>query len=98
MPEKWTKGSWARDAYGNHCKITSENAECFCIGGAVGRSVQYNHTGLYPIDMVNMVFEVLFNHLPEDGLYEVLMDFNDHCDTTHQDILALFDRAIASCP
>lgn len=33
----WTKGTYARDAHGESCQVTSRKATCFCLDGALRR-------------------------------------------------------------
>lgn len=82
-PEKWTKGAYARDANGQSVPSISGFAVCFCIIGANDR---YGQNG-FNID--NAVREKI------PPAFQYLSDYNDHPDTTHADMKALFDRAIA---
>ena len=85
-PEKWFKGEYE-----------SDNG-CLCALGAVARAVcpkidfDEDKIGLYPED------GALAEALPFDWPKEVneIPDFNDAPETTHADIMALFDRAIAA--
>lgn len=79
-PEKWHKGSIGKGA-------------CLCAAGAVCKAVNWNYlTG----DRLRRLPEMraLFDRLPT-GFYDVPV-FNDDPNTTHADIMTLFDRAIAA--
>lgn len=55
---------------------------CYCALGAVQRASNYNVR----------TKDALYDALPDVGI----MTFNDDPNTTHSDIMALFDRAIAA--
>jgi hypothetical protein len=64
-----------------------QSGNCRCAVGAALDATDY----LSGWEAVNALAKQLpspFHHVPT---------FNDHPDTTHADILALFDRAIAAC-
>ena len=86
-PDRWTKGWFARDQYGNECRSQDSTATCWCIMGAI--------TFVTPRDRKKLaiVKDVLSAHLPT---WYCLSDFNDRPTTTHADIIALIDRAIAT--
>ena len=84
-PEKWLKGA-----------LTTGDGTCFCAMGAVGAAGGYN---LLSND-TNPELAALIDSIPADfqlqGGRHQLVEFNDHPDTTHADVMALFDRAIAA--
>jgi hypothetical protein len=82
-PERWTKGQFARDATGYWVSYDNSDAVGWCAEGAV--------------------YAVLLGHVKADDLF-VFLDrasggntpfFNDAPSTTHADVMAMFDRAIA---
>lgn len=81
-PTRWNKGGFT-DGHG-----------AFCIRGALGH-VHGN------VDMTpSGPWHRLREHLPEDfrhfaGGPDMLAAFNDHPDTTHQDIINLLDKTLA---
>jgi hypothetical protein len=98
-PDKWTKGVYARAADGGDAENldwdeVDENAMwrsdpvCFCALGAIG--ARENGPDYYSDE----VFNALRLALPNP--YEETATFNDAPETTHADIMALFDRAIAA--
>lgn len=82
-PEKWTRGEYARDMFGSGVDCLSGEAVCFCTLGALGAVGAANCD---PI--IRKALEPVFAG-------SVSM-FNDSRTTTHADIMALFDRAIAA--
>ena len=87
-PEIWTKGEYARDESGNSCRPTGPFARCFCALGAVKAAGNYKGDN-------NPAAEKLTESLERDRFRWVCL-FNDSKDTTHADVLALFDKAIAT--
>lgn len=86
-PEKWTQKAYARDPSGFKVESNNPHAVCFCSLGAIKRENQD--------EVVNyFVRSWLRGALPSD--FESILRYNDHPDTTHDDVLALFDRAILS--
>lgn len=86
-PEKWIKGNL-------------QNAEetCFCAYGAIAKvSRTYPNWSVDGFSMETSLRAALpstFTPDPNGILY--VAQFNDHPSTTHADIMALFDRAIAA--
>lgn len=81
-PGKWTKGEFARDKEGNKVGICSPDASQFCAVGAI------NRIGRAAGDVT--FARAAFLEAEPAGVW-----FNDHPNTTHADVLAAFDRAIA---
>lgn len=97
-PNRWTKGELARDDAGKPVPPTSGSAYCWCAQGAI-------EFVLGPRDLltprVSVFTGLMQKHTPryttESGLQQPhanLFTFNDLPETTHADILKLFDRAI----
>lgn len=80
-PERWTRGSGARDASGQDVDASSDDAVCWCAIGAIVR-VSENPV---PAEML------LRRVLPDGGFISAFNDSHDHAE-----VLALFDAAIAS--
>lgn len=87
----WTKGEFARDAQGRPTEIFGGHPTCYCALGALYlvNRMEDNHPA---------VCTALRESAPERfkyGSYEdTIAKFNDHKDTTKEDVLAWFDRAI----
>lgn len=80
-PEKWMKGSYH-----------SQSTGCLCALGALGVAA---HGDAYDWEYVDA--KALLSVLrPDDEDWLIVVDFNDHPDTTHADVMAWFDRAIAA--
>lgn len=91
-PEKWVK-----DAYDRH--------GCYCAIGAIENlGGDWDHYKTKPQLTDAIAYALPGDFEAEDasewdtsrGRARVVMQFNDHPDTTHADILALFDRSIAA--
>ena len=84
-PERWCRGAWARSAHRRPVLEASAKACSFCALGAVNRvAPSWNLRG--------QAHGALFHSLPK---FPSVHQFNDARSTTHADILALYDRAIA---
>ena len=68
-----------------------EKRTCFCVAGALRETE--TKLGEFRRDMWRLVIEAL----PEWAA-GYIPDFNDAPETTHADVMALFDRAIAAAP
>ncbi len=88
-PEKWTKGAHARDSEGKVVDILSRNACRFCADGAF-RSL--GEPWRWWIAREELVRATQLCPAEETEIIR----FNDAPATTHADIMALFDRAIAT--
>lgn len=89
-PEKWTKGTYARDAEGLSCSVDAE-ACSFCAMGAM-----YTAAPLYrAAPKRHTSYCGALGTLTKECPYSMcVVDYNDDPDTEHKDIMALFDRAI----
>ena len=77
--------NWNRD--GCYFKGADESSACMCIYGALGTSMVVD-AGKAHLD------DEILNSTCREMYGMSTTDFNDHPDTTHADIMALFDRAI----
>lgn len=85
-PEAWTKGALARASTGRRAREDGPGAVCWCVSGAIicANGGQY-HRGAF------RAFEAsLGPNRP------VIPHWNDAPERTHAEVLAAFDRAIAS--
>lgn len=83
----WVQGSYAEDAEGLHVDPCSEDAVCWCAAGAIRAAVDDNAEQYY----------FLRKTLRQYTLIGVgIIHFNDTA-SAKEDVLALFDRAIADC-
>ena len=86
-PEHWTQGVMARNCDGHSTYYRNGGAFCFCASGALQR-VQAD-IGL-TFDDLHRSMWILEGFCPVDILH-----FND--SHTHQEVLNVFDKAIANC-
>jgi hypothetical protein len=82
-PERWTRGSAARNSSGEHVHARSDDATCWC---AIGALVMVSADNPVPAE------RLLRSVLPDGPGF--ITSFNDSHD--HAEVVALFDRAIAS--
>lgn len=82
-PNKWTKRSFAKDSHGNSVSATSSRAVCFCSIGAL----EHVSNGIGYEKSLNILQSIA-------PLYTTVIVYNDSYNTTHDDILKLFDVAI----
>lgn len=82
-PEHWTRGAYAKDVNGNEVNFAGKTACKFCAAGAIFRA----HGGNYAI-------QALTAELPKTS--NTVITFNDWSRRKHSEVLALYDRAIAT--
>ena len=94
-PENWTKGCYARDAAGDACKPYSPNAVKWC---AIGACAAVSRQSVYSCKL-EMVTDELIKCMPnkpdEPGQGDIA-DWQDAPETTHEQMLAMFDCAITN--
>lgn len=77
--------NWNKD--GHYFKGGDRSSNCMCFYGALGTAKGIDAGEVHSNDVVIwLLCEELFDM--------TATDYNDHPDTTHADIMALFDRAI----
>lgn len=96
LAKGWCQGASARKGT-DHCFFTDPNATAFCVLGALNRV----HFMIVANEYVSLrkTVEVLAAQLDRraSGLaVERLRDWNDRSDRMHEDIIWLFDKAIAA--
>lgn len=94
-PGKWTQYTYARTALGTKTDASSPRAVCYCASGAINRvesriSVPFEDKA----PAAKRARKYLSAAIPGSILH--VPSFNDRSNTTHDDIMALFDRAILS--
>ena len=87
-PETWTKGQLARDVNGNAVSSLLPTAVCYCGQGAIKAVACNFYLAQRPAQ------QFLHQSRPND-YFARFSDFNDYPKTTHADVMAAFDRAIA---
>lgn len=87
---QWTRGSFARDAKEKEVSPTDPTARSFCTWGA---NLHANTAlGLRVAYKADTALEAVLDR----KAYGCAADFNDDPDTTYEDVISLFDRAIKS--
>lgn len=92
-PERWTKGKNARGVHGGVTDPTGKDAVCRCSNGAIVCSTQRWNSSLGR--KLDAAVPKAFSGYAENGFAARFVQYNDHPDTTHADIMKLFDDAIA---
>ena len=87
-PENWCKGVLARSVNNRHTDVFSQKAFRFCGMGAVWRAAGSFESPSYAAEAI----KCLADGFDQDRY--VLGAFNDAPETTHRDIMRLFNRAI----
>lgn len=87
-PERWTQGAYARDEYGEGVDACDETAVCWCSIGAL-RKV-FAEAECVP-DSIHDAYKRISESF---GVYGNLANKND--DYTHAQVLAAWDKAIAT--
>ena len=87
-PESWTQGVYARDEKGKQTGVWDANAVCLCSIGAIAKAANSH--------LANPIPHPVKSVLEKCGIKNCidLVSFND--SHTHEQVIALFDRAIAT--
>lgn len=88
-PENWCKGNSAVNAAGAPVPVKYREACRWCSVGSVG-SIRASSDGYW--DAVAILDRA--TSYQTDGFYRDIIDLNDHPDTTHDDVVEVFDRAM----
>lgn len=95
MPERWTKGWMARDANGHRANRSSVDAVCWCVDGAI--LVESEADSVRVRYVADDALGTATSQAAARGCHgRSRTSFNDAPTTTHADILALIDGAIAA--
>lgn len=86
----WTKDALARGVSGYRVSPTGRNAKAYCLVGAGMRIARKRNPG--------PIFDALRQQFSNPDADKVLLTFNDAPETTHANIIALIDGAIAALP
>lgn len=97
-------GTWVKGADGlaaptddptlDALDASDPRATCWCAGGAIERVVDFGSGGIGPMALAMGALCAAADR--GYGLYRYPHEFNDLPMTTHADVLATFDRAIAA--
>lgn len=81
-PERWTKGTFARNSENDPVLPDDKQAVCWCAVGSVGKVCETDSEG----------FGKVTNELSLIVAPDFIGDFND--THSHPEVLAMFDKAI----
>ena len=92
-PKNWIKGNASVDSNGVSVNTLDPSACAFCMLGAVYKVVP--DKGFFGIrqEVRNSLRESVKRKKKQTTL-ESIADFNDSCNTTHKDVMDVFDDAI----
>lgn len=91
-PDKWAKGAYARSAKGRATLVLSKKAVCYCSEGALHKVDSFEplkQFGFLPVSAA--AFSLLTASCPNNTN---IVDYNDHPNTTHEEIMLVWDKAI----
>lgn len=90
-PANWIKEAFATDANNKVVSPQNPKATCFCILGALERAVDKLDINLS--STYDSCYNVL-SHLAAKAGFDSVGAFNDDEETTHGEVMGLFDDAI----
>ena len=90
--DNWTQGALARNADGDVCVPHNPGAARWCAEGALHLAAALTHDDT---EIRLSALFALFGVCPDGGWTVSVAQFNDDPDTRHEDVLSLYDRAIA---
>lgn len=94
----WIKGDYARDASGDDVDTTSPKACTWCLVGAIESETLGSKRPYFEDTNTKDTLYYKTKKLITDVAQVVnLESYNDKSTTTKEDILAIVDKAIASC-
>jgi hypothetical protein len=88
-PARWTREAYARDEDGQAVDIFDPNATCFCAVGAIRRQTPTPRVINMPIEYAVMAVNEVAR-----AKARTIYHHNDHPETSHEDIIQVFDEAI----
>lgn len=95
-PKRWHKGSAANESGDAYCLIGAVSVSRFWIGDHFAGYEEYNIDDDVKVgNVISEVFKTLRSLVPDE--YEggnIIANFNDHPDTTHEDIMNLINQGI----
>lgn len=83
VPERWTRGEFARRADGSPCGSKDPAAQCWCLVGAMCRLDDDPIRGMEMLDAIRAATRS-----------DSASVWNDAPGRTHADVLALLDRVV----
>ena len=93
-PENWTQGVGARTRTGRPTGVHSGDAYAYCATGAINRAIWDDPTGLRYNRAVARLGRIVQPDSPYRASGSEIAEWND--ESSHSEILAAFDAAIAA--
>lgn len=90
-PQNWTQGYSARKADGTEAVVTTDEAVCWCLSGALEWAYQVQPTKRS--DFNDARFH-LRREIIASTMHAGIVSFNDAPDRKHHEVLAALDRTI----
>ena len=92
-PEKWTQHDYARDKNGRETSIFDPEATCFCLLGGISKvyNVTVDDLDDKTLEIREKINEAIRKLFPDRPSY--IHKFNDHPDTTFEDIKKVLKEA-----
>ena len=98
-PARWTKGAGARDAKGVSCNTDAPEAVCWCSAGAIYRTTLSGECLDEARRELSKAARKLAPELFGDqAFFTDYVGLNDAKETTHADVMKMFDTAIGAQP
>lgn len=99
-PERWTKGAYARHRDGELCAIEDKGACQWCAIGALFWATDVADTDeadeeIEDISTERFAMGMLYDATCALGARGGVAEFNDAPERTHEEVMALYDKAIA---
>lgn len=91
-PEKWTKGSSARDKNNKQVHPQEPEAVCWCLEGGLRCVTNGNRWSPWVETLRSTIIRLFPNRTDPLGV-KIISTFNDHPDTTFEDIQKVIKEA-----
>ena len=97
---KWTQKQFARGKNNVPCNVNGDKALSYCMDGAIARAVRglllYSDESLEARDVLSTVIhrDYMYRIENPDAGGVLVVEFNDHEDTTYEEAVRVYDEAI----
>lgn len=103
-PNGWIQDHYAADANGRVCPETAPEAACFCADGALYAASNvwnlinddYFNTMEVVRDAADALYIAIYGTTPTDSRHGGIIQWNDAKGRTQEEVVAVFDKAIAA--
>ena len=94
-PQSWSQDAFAYDQTDTRVSYDAKSACSWCLEGAIRRAARRGSASETNLERaIALVRDII--HVP--GHYPTIQGWNDRASTTHREVLAVLDRAIAAAP